>query len=154
MKENDEITKPYRPCVVAVFLNASKQVLVGLRKDENAWQFPQGGVEPGEPIERALFREVREEIGSDDFKIVRKALTTVKYDFPKTLDTFLSKRFRGQEQSWFLCEFNPGFGPDLAQSTCDEFSKTKWTSPEEVASNIIEWKKESYKQGLHMLGLL
>ena len=35
------------------------------------WQFPQGGVNVGESEEEALFRELKEEIGTGDVKIIR-----------------------------------------------------------------------------------
>ncbi len=39
----------YRPCVVAVFTNPSNALLVCERSDvKGAWQFPQGGIEPGQ----------------------------------------------------------------------------------------------------------
>ena len=54
----------YRPCVGLCLLNASGLVFVGERLDTpDAWQMPQGGIDPGEDIEAAAFRELREELG-------------------------------------------------------------------------------------------
>ena len=54
----------YRPNVAAILLNMENYMLVAQRSGlRSAWQFPQGGVDPGEGLEEALFREVEEEIG-------------------------------------------------------------------------------------------
>jgi len=37
------------------------------------WQFPQGGIDPGESEEETLFRELEEEIGTNDVTIIRVA---------------------------------------------------------------------------------
>ena len=45
-------------------MNAEGFILVAERSNiRGAWQFPQGGVDPGEGLEEALFREIEEEIG-------------------------------------------------------------------------------------------
>ena len=54
----------YRANVAILLLDAEERVLICERaKIPDAWQFPQGGVDKGESLEDALFREVREEIG-------------------------------------------------------------------------------------------
>ena len=45
------------------------------------WEFPGGKVEEGETSERALIREIREELDSDI--TVEKFLTTVEHDYPE-----------------------------------------------------------------------
>ncbi|WP_298801924.1 NUDIX domain-containing protein, partial [uncultured Lentibacter sp.] len=49
--EPDEIARlPYRPCVGVMLVNPAGEVFVGQRRDsdQDAWQMPQGGVDPGE----------------------------------------------------------------------------------------------------------
>lgn len=54
----------YRANVAALVLNPAGALLICERKTvPGAWQFPQGGVDPGESLEDALYREVVEEIG-------------------------------------------------------------------------------------------
>lgn len=51
--------------VIVDNLDRPTQVLVGRRSGKHAgfWEFPGGKVEPGEPAESGLVREVREELG-------------------------------------------------------------------------------------------
>src|ERR1700687_1738793 len=53
----------YRPNVAIVLCNSRNQVFWGKRVKEHAWQFPQGGIKPGETPEQAMYRELNEETG-------------------------------------------------------------------------------------------
>ena len=53
-------TKKYRPNVAAIVLSAKYphtcEIFIASRTDvENAWQFPQGGIDEGESSKEALF---------------------------------------------------------------------------------------------------
>ena len=63
----------YRPNAAAILRRPDGKILVGERINfKHAWQFPQGGVDKGEDLIAAMFREVEEEIGvtRDLLKIV------------------------------------------------------------------------------------
>src|SRR5215471_5702014 len=53
----------YRPNVAIVIANSKNLVFWGKRIREHAWQFPRGGIHPGETPEQAMFRELKEEVG-------------------------------------------------------------------------------------------
>ena len=97
----------YRPNVAAILRKPSTgKILVCLRKDHpRCWQFPQGGVDPGEDLIGALYREVEEEIGvSSDRYTLQACRTGYRYKFP---NGHLKKgEFCGQEQTYFLCDFS------------------------------------------------
>jgi putative (di)nucleoside polyphosphate hydrolase len=146
-EQGDE--KPYRMGVVAVFVNDSGEVLTCKTERSNEWVFPQGGVEEGETFEQTLYREVLEEIGNNEFDIIRKADSLMSYEFRP------SRRFdfRGQMQQWYLCRFKPGMGPDLDKALDAEFSTFSWVSPKKAVGGAVYIKKSRYAEGLSELGL-
>jgi putative (di)nucleoside polyphosphate hydrolase len=77
----------YRPGVGIVLLNNDNRVFVGRRIDveKDAWQIPQGGIEPGETPREAALRELREEIGTDDVEILAESTRWLYYDVPEEL---------------------------------------------------------------------
>lgn len=147
------VEKEYRVGVVCVIINDQEQVLVGRRKGTNSWQFPQGGVDKGETLDRALLREVLEEVGSDKISIDRRGEKGVCYDFPKDLSANIARSYKGQCLYWFLCKPQVGFSPDLQKARDDEFDALAWWPISDVFAGVISWKKHSYKEGLRSIGL-
>ncbi|MCX6119892.1 MAG: RNA pyrophosphohydrolase [Proteobacteria bacterium] len=144
----------YRPCVVGVFTNAEGRVLVCERSDvAGAWQFPQGGIEPGEMALNALYREMKEELGCDDFKVICQSPLDVRYKFPENLESKIKKKWIGQSQIWFKLVFLPNCAPDMSQAD-GEFQDYKWVTVEESLEHIVSWKKNAYMEGLKEIGLL
>lgn len=127
---------------------------MGRRQDREAWQFPQGGIEPGESEEEALYREMTEEIGCSKFRILQKMPDVLSYDFPATLDRPIAKLYKGQTQWWFLCEFLPSYGPQLDQAVDEEFIETKWVIPVQAIDTVVGWKKSVYQTALTHFSLL
>jgi putative (di)nucleoside polyphosphate hydrolase len=145
--------KPYRPCVVGVFRNQNGQFLVGKRSDLASWQFPQGGIDSGETPEQTLYREMKEELGCDEFRILNASPGTITYDFPVELSGKITGKYKGQRQYWFLCEFAPHAAPDLRKASSREFDDLRWISAGEAVGQIISWKKEAYYKGMAALGI-
>ena len=60
---NFKIETGYRLNVAMIVLNEEKKSLFCKRRNTENWQFPQGGVDDEEPIETAMYRELKEEVG-------------------------------------------------------------------------------------------
>lgn len=147
----EEIAKlPYRRCVGLMVLNAEGHVFVGQRIDRNydAWQMPQGGVDPGEtPVEAAL-RELGEETGisPDMVEVVAETEEWLPYDLPHDLVAKLWKgRFRGQEQKWFLLRYQGTDDEVNIETDHQEFSTWCWMPVNELVENIVPFKRSVYE---------
>ncbi len=139
---------PYRPCVGAVVFNHKGEVLVARRVDSggDAWQLPQGGIDRGESLIEALRREMREEIGTDNFDIIAESHDWLVYDLPAELVGRAFKgRYRGQRQRWFAVRFlGRDSEIDVATTRHPEFDAWKWVSIEDVPGFAIHFKREVY----------
>lgn len=144
-----EDNRPYRPCVGLTLFNAQGHVFVGSRIDSpGAWQMPQGGIDAGEDIETAAFRELKEETGTDKAKIIRIADTKIRYDVPAELSSkHWQGEFRGQEQTWVALRFT-GQDADihLDAHIPAEFDKWQWVPLHKTVDLIVPFKREAYKQ--------
>ena len=143
----------YRLAGAVMLLNREGKVWVGQRLDNalDAWQMPQGGLDPGEePLEGAL-RELEEEtgIGRDKIEIVARHGEELYYDLPDDLIGKVWKEpWRGQRQTWFLARFM-GTDGDVNIATADpEFRAWKWAEPAELPAMIVPFKKRLYEQVL------
>jgi len=140
----------YRAGIVAVIRNSQGHVLIFERSDfAGSWQFPQGGIEPGESARDAFFRELREEIGCDRCRILLEAAGSTRYRWREPGRNGQV----GQEHFWFLAELDPGAEPDLGNSDgC--FRAWKWGAPGELLALLFPDKRAAFGEGLRMLGLL
>ncbi len=154
------MTLNYRPGVIGVVVNKDNLVLVGERSDvPGQWQFPQGGLQEGETETEGIKREMKEEIGTNDFTILKTSQTRTTYLFPHKLSYPEDKvPFDGQAHRWFLLKLNQDYTDESGnfippcKDIDDEFINFKWVTAREVYQGIASWKKESYKQGLNLLG--
>ena len=72
----------YRRCVGMMILNSINEILVGRRIDHPSgyWQMPQGGIDENEIPENAVWREMEEEIGTTNAKLIGKSTKWLKYE--------------------------------------------------------------------------
>lgn len=145
--------RPYRPAAGIMLINSSKKVWVGQRIDTQleAWQMPQGGIDPGEEPRAAALRELEEETGIPAalVEIVAQAPETLYYDLPPELAAKVWKgRYRGQAQSWFLLRFL-GRDEDVNLRTRHpEFRAWQWAAPADLPRLIVPFKRALYVQVL------
>lgn len=142
--------KPYRDNVAAIVLNRDGRILVGWK--HNAWQLPQGGVEPGETPAQALVRELAEEIGTANFHIVRESAHWHCYDWPAPPPP-RKQHYRGQRQRYFLVQFD-GRNDEIDVAKHGEFARAAWLTPEDVLRFAWEVKRPLYRKAFEEFGLL
>jgi len=147
----------FRLGVGIMLVNADKKVFVGRRIDQTrqkendivskVWQMPQGGIDSGEHLKEALWREMDEEIGCSKGEIIAESKEWYSYDLPLDLQIRLwGGRFQGQKQKWFLVKFL-GEEKDINLNThYPEFSSWKWVDCDELIDIIVPFKKELYKK--------
>ena len=95
----------FRPNVGIILANDQGQVLWARRVNQTTWQFPQGGINPNEDAEDALYRELYEEIGlqREDVEILACTRGWLRYRLPQRLiRTHSYPVCIGQKQKWFL----------------------------------------------------
>lgn len=141
---------PYRPCAGVMLLNEERQVFVGQRLDSasDAWQMPQGGIDPGEDPEAAAFRELCEETGIARHlaEPVARSRHEHLYDLPDHLMGKMWKgKYRGQRQSWFLMRFLGSDADVNIETDHQEFRAWRWVAPDQLESLIVPFKKELYR---------
>lgn len=145
-KTEDEL--PFRHGVGMMILNKQGSIFVGKRVESKfeAWQMPQGGILTGETPSRAVFREMKEEIGCDSGKIIAETKKWYSYNIPDFLVSKLwAGQYRGQKQKWFLVEFL-GENDDInIETETPEFREWKWASKDEILDIIVPFKKRLYK---------
>jgi putative (di)nucleoside polyphosphate hydrolase len=141
----------YRRGVGIMLLDRERRVFVGRRidRDENAWQMPQGGIDPGETPQRAAFRELGEEIGTANAEILAEAETWLRYDLPPELRGKLWQgRYRGQEQKWFAMRFLGTDGDIDVATDHPEFNAWQWVPASRLDSLIVPFKRDLYREVL------
>jgi putative (di)nucleoside polyphosphate hydrolase len=141
----------YRPCVGVMLVNRERKAFVGKRIDNREgdfWQMPQGGVDPGEDLDAALLRELREETGArpDHVEIVAHLPQELLYDLPDELQGKLwGGRYVGQRQTWYLARFlGEDTDIDLEAHDPPEFCEWKWVAPDLLPELIVPFKREVY----------
>ncbi len=141
----------YRPGVGVMLLNAQRHVWVGQRLDSTleAWQMPQGGLDPGEEALEGAMRELEEETGIRPHlvEIVARARQELTYDLPEDLIGKVWKQpWRGQRQAWFLARFlGEDADVDIATEHA-EFRAWKWAEPAELPRLIVPFKQKLYQE--------
>lgn len=120
-QRNNSMEKKTVKVVAAIIAQEGKVFATqrGYGEFKDGWEFPGGKVEPGETPERALVREIEEELDTEI--IVDRYFTTVEYDYP---------RFH-LSMDCYICHIKEG------HLTLLEHEAAKWLTKEQL--NSINW---------------
>ena len=138
----------YRPNVAMIIVSNNypekKEIFIAQRNDLlDIWQFPQGGIDKGEEVEEALFRELEEEIGTDKAKIIAEYPEWISYDFPEKIAKKM-KPYKGQTQRYYLLKLKKSAKINL-DTKHPEFIDYKFVSVDDLLSHTAHFKKPIYE---------
>lgn len=153
---------PYRSCVGIMLINRDGLVWVGNRIQQVdtgstlTWQMPQGGIDEGETPGEAALRELKEETGTGEARIVGETAQWLTYDLPPHLvGVALKGKYRGQKQKWFAMRFTGTDSDiDIAADAHQEFSEWTWLPVIELVELIVPFKRGVYEAVIRELGPL
>lgn len=145
----------YRANVGIMLSNDLGELLWARRLKQNAWQFPQGGIQQHETPQQALFRELKEEVGlaQHQVEIIKSTDDWLRYELPKNLQRSYCKPVCiGQKQIWFLLRLiSSEDNIKLDYTDEPEFDSWCWIQPHLAAEQVIEFKREVYREALSSL---
>lgn len=134
----------FRANVGALLINKKGEVLAFLRRNHpDAWQFPQGGLEPGEMPLEAIYRELFEEtqITKEQLELLSEYPDWLAYELEEEMRS--KRNGRGQVQKWFLfCYHGDDSHIDLGKE--NEFQDWQWTTMTFVLSKIPSFRRCVY----------
>lgn len=172
-------SKIYRPNVAAIILSPSYpqscEIFIGERSDiAGAWQFPQGGIDEGETPKEALYRELEEEIGTNQVEIIAQypesknadsanacnsvdlasktgadsapESSWIYYDYPPHIAESKAP-FCGQKQKYFLVKLKEGAQIDL-NTPEPEFARYEFVAIDKALQKISGFKAGVYREVL------
>lgn len=132
----------FRRNVVAMILDASgtKALVVSpWWTEEIRWQFPQGGVDSGESPQHALFREMKEELGTDAFTILSYVEEAHRYVWPRWYRYV--KGYRGQIQDLFVLSFI-GRDEQIELGRTNELNRWEWVPIDQLLTVLAPARRE------------
>jgi len=140
---------PLRIGVGIIVLNKDNKVFVGKRIDnpKNFWQMPQGGVDVGEDLLSAAFRELEEETSIKNVKLIQEINGTITYELPDHLLGIIWKgKYKGQKQKWFLMRYLGNDEEINVKTNNPEFLDWKWIDINLITEVVVDFKYHVYKE--------
>lgn len=142
----------YRANVGIILSDEAGQLLLGGRIGQPGWQFPQGGIRKGETPEKAMYRELEEEIGLNrtDVAMLGSTRGWLRYRLPERyVRRGAMPLCIGQKQRWFLLRLltsKDRLRPDV--TTTPEFDRWRWVGYWKPVEEVIHFKRRVYLRAL------
>ena len=145
----------FRPNVGIILANSMGQVLWARRIGQDAWQFPQGGIDRSETPEQAMYRELKEEIGlsPENVEIVAVTRGWLRYRLPKRMIRHHSHPVCvGQKQKWFLLRMlSEDSAVSIDETETPEFDGWRWVSYWYPLGQVVAFKRDVYRKAMREL---
>ena len=140
---------PLRKGVGIIVLNKENKVFMGRRIDnpKNFWQMPQGGVNDGENLLSAAYRELEEETNIKNIELIKEIDGTMTYELPKDLLGKIWKgKYKGQKQKWFLMRYLGDDSEINIKTDKPEFLEWKWIDIKMITEVVVDFKLNVYQE--------
>ena len=145
----------FRANVGIILMNDGGQLFCGRRIGMSAWQFPQGGIKAYETPEKAMYRELEEEVGlqPDDVELIGATKRWLRYRLPKRFIRYHQQPVCiGQKQLWFLLRLASCESRLCLDSASEpEFDAWRWVEYWEPLGFVVPFKRRVYERALHEL---
>lgn len=145
----------FRPNVGIVVTGAEGKLLWAKRIGQDAWQFPQGGIQRGESPEDACYRELYEELGlkQGDVELIAETKGWLRYRLPlRYIRRGKHPLCIGQKQKWFLLRLKTHTDAISFDATGHpEFDGWKWVDWETPEREVVFFKRSVYRRALRQL---
>ena len=142
----------FRSNIAIVISDGLGRVLFAKRLGQRAWQFPQGGIDKGESVEQALYRELYEEVGLErsDVRIIQRTKKWLRYRIPVSMQRKNSKPLCiGQKQKWFFLELTGDASKvRFDTSGTPEFDGWEWVNYWYPVNAVVSFKRNVYRHAL------
>lgn len=149
-------TDGYRMNVGIILTNQKGQLLWAKRVNQQAWQFPQGGIKAHETPKRAMFRELHEELGltAKQVDILGATHGWLRYRLPHNLIRYYQRPLCiGQKQVWYMLRLLSSDSQIHLETSNvkPEFDQWQWVDYWYPLSEVVYFKKDVYKHALKEL---
>ena len=145
----------YRMNVGIILANNEGKVFWARRVGQNAWQFPQGGLDENEEPVDAMYRELKEEIGleQEDVELLAATKGWIHYRLPKHMIRYTQNPLVvGQKQKWYLLRLvGPEQNVRFDVTGKPEFDDWRWVDYWHPMEEVIYFKKDVYQTALEEL---
>lgn len=145
----------FRPNVGIILSNQDRRLFWGRRVGQNAWQFPQGGIDCDESPEQAMYRELGEEVGLQPHHVTILGYTQgwLRYHLPKRyIRRHCGPTCIGQKQVWFMLRVDCGEDAFCLDKTeKPEFDAWRWVRYWQPLNEVVYFKRRVYELALREL---